>query len=115
MRNIGGSVGIAITSTILTRQGKTSAPGSASTSVATDPTTQTVFSQLVAGFVAAGSDTVTATNPGPAGDAGAAAARGVDGVVRDAVPTAGLVFLLMIPLVFIMRRPKGAATPVDVH
>jgi len=115
MRNIGGSVGIAITSTILTRQGKIVGTRLGEHISATDPTTQTVFSQMVAGFVAAGSDTVTATNQ---------ALRAMQGLLlREASMVSfvmlfrllGLVFLLMIPLVFIMRRPKGAATPVDVH
>jgi DHA2 family multidrug resistance protein len=115
MRNIGGSVGIAITSTILQRQSKVVGTRLGEHISATDPTTQAVFTQMVNGFVAAGADTVTATGQA------LMAMRGL--LLREASMVSfvmlfrllGVVFLLMIPLVFIMRRPKGGGAPVDVH
>jgi DHA2 family multidrug resistance protein len=70
---------------------------------------------MVNGFIAAGADTVTATGQA------LMAMRGL--LLREASMVSfvmlfrllGVVFLLMIPLVFIMRRPKGHAAPVDVH
>jgi DHA2 family multidrug resistance protein len=70
---------------------------------------------MVNGFIAAGADTVTATGQA------LMAMRGL--LLREASMVSfvmlfrllGVVFLLMIPLVFIMRRPKGRAAPVDVH
>jgi DHA2 family multidrug resistance protein len=115
MRNIGGSVGIAITSTILQRQGKVVATQLGEHISASDATTQAVFTQIMNGFIAAGSDTVTASNQ---------ALKAMQGLLlREASMVSfvmlfrllGVVFLLMIPLVFIMRRPKGRAGPVDVH
>jgi MFS transporter, DHA2 family, multidrug resistance protein len=115
MRNIGGSVGIAITSTILQRQGKVVATQLGEHISATDLTTQAFYTQMVNGFIAAGSDAVTAS---------AQALRAMQGLLlREASMVSfvmlfrllGVVFLLMIPLVFIMRRPKGRAAPVDVH
>ena len=82
---------------------------------ATDLTTQTIYTQMVNGFIAAGSDTVTATSQ---------ALRAMQGLLlREASMVSfvmlfrllGVVFLLMVPLVFIMRRPKGHSAPVDVH
>jgi DHA2 family multidrug resistance protein len=115
MRNIGGSVGIAITSTILQRQSKVIGARLGEHISATDPTTQATFTQMVNGFIAAGADTVTATGQA------LMAMRGL--LLREASMVSfvmlfrllGVVFLLMIPLVFIMRRPKGRAAPVDVH
>ena len=62
MRNIGGSVGIAITGTLLARhsQATTSTLGSHVTMY--DQASQSMFAQLRAGFMAAGADAVTATN-----------------------------------------------------
>ena len=62
MRNIGGSVGIATTGTLLARhsQATTSTLGSHVTMY--DQASQSMFAQLRAGFMAAGADAVTATN-----------------------------------------------------
>src|SRR5215510_513613 len=61
MRNIGGSVGIAVTGTMLARhsQATTSTLGSHVTMY--DTASQSMFAQLRAGFMAAGTDAVTAT------------------------------------------------------
>ncbi len=115
MRNLGGSVGIAITATILQRQRQVIGTRLGEHISVTDPTTQAVFTQMMNGFVAAGSDTVTATTQA------LMAMRGL--LLREASMVSfvmlfrllGVVFLLMIPLVFIMRRPKGRVAPVDAH
>jgi len=77
-----------------------------------DPTTQTLFTQITSGLVAAGTDAVTATQR---------AYMILNGMLfRQASMVSfvmlfrllGVVFLLMIPLVFIMRRPRRGAAPV---
>src|SRR6186713_338519 len=62
MRNIGGSIGIAVTGTMLSRhqQAMTSTLGSHVTPY--DPASQTMFMQLRAAFMAAGADAATATD-----------------------------------------------------
>src|SRR5207248_186005 len=62
MRNIGGSVGIAVTGTMLARrqQATTSLLGANVTPYS--PAAQTMFERLRAGFMATGADAVTATN-----------------------------------------------------
>src|SRR5204862_4210057 len=62
MRNIGGSIGIAVTGTLLARrqQAATSLLGANVTPYS--PAAQATFERMKAGFIASGSDAVTATN-----------------------------------------------------
>jgi DHA2 family multidrug resistance protein len=109
MRNIGGSIGIAVTGTILQRQRQTTATLLGEHISIYDNTTQSLLSQITNGFIAAGSDAVTATSR---------AYEVLHGMLfREASMVAfvmlfrllGVIFLVMIPLVLIMRRPKGGA------
>jgi len=112
MRNIGGSVGIAITATILARQRQTVSAHLGENISLYDPATQSLLNQITSGLIAAGSDAVTATQR---------AYMVLNGMLfRQASMVSfvmlfrllGVVFLLMIPLVFIMRRPKRGGAPV---
>jgi len=107
MRNIGGSVGIAVTGTILQRQRQTTATLLGEHISIYNNTTQSLLSQITKGFIAAGADAVTAANR---------AYEVLHGMLfREASMVAfvmlfrllGVIFLVMIPLVLIMRRPKG--------
>jgi DHA2 family multidrug resistance protein len=109
MRNIGGSVGIAVTGTILQRQRQTTATLLGEHISIYDNTTQSLLSQITNGFIAAGSDAVTAASR---------AYEVLHGMLfREASMVAfvmlfrllGVIFLVMTPLVLIMRRPKGGA------
>jgi DHA2 family multidrug resistance protein len=62
MRNLGGSVGIALTSTMLSRRQQSTAALFGSNVTQFDPGSQSIFAQMRAAFVAAGADAVTATN-----------------------------------------------------
>jgi DHA2 family multidrug resistance protein len=109
MRNIGGSVGIAITGTILQRQRQVMGTRLGEHISLYDPTTQSMLSQITNGLVAAGVDAVTASE------------RAL--LLREASMVSfvmlfrllGVVFLLLVPLVFIMRRPKGAPGSIAAH
>ena len=112
MRNIGGSVGIAMTATILQRQRQTVSAHLGENISLYDPATQSLLSQITSGLIATGTDTVTATQR---------AYAMLNGILfRQASMVSfvmlfrllGIVFLVMIPLVFIMRRPKRASRPV---
>ena len=115
MRNIGGSVGIAITGTILQRQRQTIATRLGEHVSIYDPTAQAWLAQIVNGLVAAGSDAVTA------GERGLMILRGL--LLREASMVSfvqifrllGVTFLVMIPLVFVMRRPKGRSSAAAAH
>src|ERR1051325_5848979 len=112
MRNIGGSVGIAVTGTILQRQRQTTAHWLGEHISIYNQTTQSLLSQITNGFIAAGSDAVTAAGR---------AYEVLHGMLfREASMVAfvmlfrllGGIFLVMIPLVLIMRRPKGGTTVI---
>jgi MFS transporter, DHA2 family, multidrug resistance protein len=112
MRNIGGGIGIAVTGTMLARQRQAIGATLGEHVTAFDTTTAQVLEQLKAAFIARGSDVVTATNQ---------AYIAVYGMVQRQASMVsfvmifrllGLLFLVMVPLVFIMRRPKGRAGPV---
>jgi DHA2 family multidrug resistance protein len=115
MRNIGGSVGIAITATILQRQRQATGTRLGEHISLFDPVTQSTLAQITSGLVAAGSDAVTASAQA------LVILRGT--LLREASMVSfvllfrllGAIFLLLVPLVFIMRRPKGASGSVAAH
>src|SRR5439155_19209552 len=99
MRNIGGSIGIAITGTMLARSSRVTTAILASNVTSYDPTTQSMLAQMKAAFMAAGADAVTAN---------ARAYAAMSGVVRrQATMVAfvgifqllGFLFLALLPLV----------------
>ena len=60
MRNIGGSIGIAATGTMLARNNQTTTSTLGANVTAYDPATQTLFAQMRGAFMAAGNDIATA-------------------------------------------------------
>jgi DHA2 family multidrug resistance protein len=115
MRNIGGSIGIAVTGTMLQRQRQTVGAVLGEHVTIYDPTSQRMLAQIRNGLIAAGVDSVTATQRSYA------ILRGM--VLQQASMVSfvmvfrmlGLLFLVMIPLVMIMRRPKGRSAAVGAH
>jgi DHA2 family multidrug resistance protein len=115
MRNLGGSIGIAMTGTMLARhnQALTSMLGSHVTSY--DPVTQRTFAQLRAGFMASGSDGVTATRRAYAALFGMVQQQAAMVSFVGIFQLLGLLFLALIPLVLFMKRPRGGGGPVGAH
>jgi DHA2 family multidrug resistance protein len=115
MRNIGGSVGIAVTGTMLVRQRQAVGAVLGERITAYDPGTQTMLAQLKAGFMARGADAVTAS------ERAYAALHGM--LLQQASMVSfvwlfrllGGIFLLLLPLILIMRRPKGRMAPGAAH
>ena len=115
MRNIGGSVGIALTGTMLTRQRQTVATVLGERINVYDPQTVSMLAQLKAGFMARGVDAVTAA------DRAIGALHGM--LIQQASMVSfvwlfrglGGIFLMLIPLILIMRKPKGRVAPVAAH
>ena len=99
MRNIGGGIGIAITGTMLarTRTANTAVLGEHVT--AFDPTTQSLLEQMKAGFVAAGSDAVTATNQAYIALYGMIQRQAAMVSFVNIFRLLGFLFLVLIPLV----------------
>jgi MFS transporter, DHA2 family, multidrug resistance protein len=115
MRNIGGSVGIAVTGTMLVRQRQAVGTVLGERLTIYDPGTQTLLAQLKAGFMARGADAVTAT------ERSYAALHGM--LLQQASMVSfvwlfrllGGIFLMLLPLILIMRRPKGRAPAAAAH
>jgi DHA2 family multidrug resistance protein len=109
MRNLGGGIGIATTGTLLARrqQEYTNIMGSHVT-----PFSQAAQASLEAarrGFIAAGADPVTATHRAYAAVFGAVQRQAAMVSFVDLFRLLGWIFLLLLPLVLLMRRPRGRA------
>jgi len=115
MRNIGGGVGIAVTGTYLARNRQVVGSILGENVSAYDPQTQTTLNQIIQGLVAAGNDITTAT------ERAYMILHGM--VLRQASMVSfvtlfrmmGVLFLIMIPLVLLMRRPSKGAAPAAAH
>jgi MFS transporter, DHA2 family, multidrug resistance protein len=107
MRNIGGSIGIAMTGTLTARhtQAITSTLGEHVSIY--DPKSQQMFLQMQSAFMAAGADMVTATERAYAALFGMVARQAAMVSFVGLFELLGVIFLLMIPLVLLMQRPGG--------
>jgi DHA2 family multidrug resistance protein len=111
MRNIGGGIGIAITGTMLERTRQTNAALLGEHVNVYDPATASVFEQMRNGFMAGGADAVSATNQAYVALYGMIQRQASMVSFVNIFRLLGMVFIVMIPLVMIMRKPKGAAPP----
>jgi len=115
MRNVGGSVGIALTGTMVQRQRQAIGATLGAHVSAYDPVTRSMFEQIRNGMIAAGSDMVTATQRAYV------VLHGM--LIQQASMVSfvllfrwlGVVFLLMLPLVLLMRRPQAGGEAVGAH
>jgi DHA2 family multidrug resistance protein len=115
MRNLGGSVGIAVATTMIARTSQTFLNTLGRFVNPYNPPALATVNQLRAYFLSRGADPVTATHQ---------AYAAVNGMVQQQASLLsylnefkffGLVFLLMLPLVLVMRRPAHARGPVAMH
>lgn len=109
MRNLGGSVGIAVTGTLLARkqQEYINVMGAHVT-----PFSQAAHASMEAArrrFIASGSDPFTATQRAYAAVFGAVQRQAAMVSFVDLFRLLGIIFLLLLPLVLLMRRPRGRA------
>jgi DHA2 family multidrug resistance protein len=109
MRNIGGSIGIAATSTLLARHTQATTTLYGANVTATDPTTQSLFLQMRSAFMAAGADIVTATDRAYAAMFGMVQRQASIVSFVGLFQLLGIVFLSVIPLVLLMKRPRAGA------
>jgi MFS transporter, DHA2 family, multidrug resistance protein len=109
MRNIGGSVGIAVTGTMIARHTRIVTGTLGEHVNIYDPETQQMFMQIRSGFLAAGADMVTATNRTYAALFGMLSRQAAMVSFVGLFELLGIIFLLLIPLVLLMKRPGGGA------
>jgi DHA2 family multidrug resistance protein len=115
MRNIGGSVGIAITGTMLARNSRATTAILSSNVTLYDPATQRMLAQMKGAFMAAGADAVTATNRAHAALFGLLQRQSAMVAFVGIFQLLGVIFLMLLPLVLLMQRPRRAGAPPPAH
>jgi DHA2 family multidrug resistance protein len=115
MRNIGGSVGIAVTGTMLVRQRQVVGAVLGERLSLYDPKTQMMLAQLKSGFMAKGADAATATERSYAALHGMLLQQASIVSFVWLFQLLGGLFLSLLPLILIMRRPKGRAPAGAAH
>ena len=115
MRNIGGSIGIAATGTMLARRQRAELTLLGANVTPYSATTQSMFERMRAGFIASGSDVVTATNRAYAAMFGMVQRQAAMVSFVSIFQLLGILFLLLVPLILIMKRPRRAEAPVAAH
>src|ERR1700730_17770423 len=107
MRNIGGGIGIATTATMLARRSQSTAAILGDNVNAYNPAARSMLAATREAFIRAGSDPVTATSRSYAALAGLVRRQATMVAFVEVFTMLGLIFLLLVPLVFLMKRPRG--------
>jgi DHA2 family multidrug resistance protein len=107
MRNLGGSVGIAATGTMLARSQQSYFNIFGAHVDPYSPAARAAVENARAGFIASGSDPVTAAQQAYAAVAGMVHQQAAMVSFVQLFRLLGIVFLLLLPLIFLMRRPAG--------
>jgi len=115
MRNLGGSIGIASATTFLFRRQQlhTHLIGAAVTQF--NPQTQVYLKGLQSTMQSHGTDPTTALQRAYGSIWGMVQRQASMAAFVDTFRAMSLVFLLMLPLLLVMRRPKGRAGPTAMH
>jgi DHA2 family multidrug resistance protein len=115
MRNIGGSVGVALSTSLLARRQQQHAALLASHVSLYDPATRERLAQMAGRFAAAGADPATAAQRAAGALAGLVRQQAAMLSFIDVFRLLGVVFVLMVPLVFLMRPPRSVASGAAIH
>ncbi len=111
MRNIGGSIGIAVTGTLLARHTQATSVLYSANVTGLDPTSQSMFYQLRSAFMAQGADITVATSRAYAALHGMVMRQASIVSFVGLFQLLGVVFLVVVPLVFLMKRPRASSGP----
>jgi DHA2 family multidrug resistance protein len=115
MRNIGGSIGIAMTTTILARSQQQYGTRLGEHANAYSPQVTSMLETLRQGFMARGSDQTTATSQAYAALHGMIQGQAAMLSFIHLFQLLAVTFLCMLPLLLIMRRPKAGGPVVAAH
>jgi DHA2 family multidrug resistance protein len=111
MRNLGGSIGIAVTGSLLARKEQAFVNIYGANVDPYSHNTIAMFDQLRAGFMAAGADITTATERAYAAIYGMVQQQAAMSSFVQLFRLLGIIFLLLLPLILLMRRPRAGASP----
>jgi MFS transporter, DHA2 family, multidrug resistance protein len=109
MRNLGGGIGIATTGTLLARKQQEYVNIMGSHVTPYTAAAQNALEAARQGFLAAGADPVTAAQRAYGAVFGAVQRQAAMVSFVDLFRLLGGIFLLLLPLIFLMRRPRGQA------
>jgi DHA2 family multidrug resistance protein len=115
MRNLGGGVGIATIATMLSRNAQAQYNTLGAHVSAYDSQARYMLEQIRGGFIARGMDFTTATRAAYAAVSGMVSQQAVMVAFVQLFRILALVFAVVIPLVFIMRRPKSGQPAASAH
>jgi MFS transporter, DHA2 family, multidrug resistance protein len=115
MRNIGGSVGIAVTGTMLARHSQSTTAMLGANVTPFNPAAQTMLAQMKNAFIAAGADAVTATNRAYAALFGVVQRQATMMSFVSIFQLLGVMFFALVPLVLLMKRPKAGGHVEAAH
>jgi len=111
MRNIGGSIGIATTGTMLSRHAQSTTALLGRNVTSYDPAAQTMLAQLKGAYMAAGADATTATQRAYAAMFGMVQRQATMVSFVGIFQLLGVLFVALVPLVLLMQRPRRAPSP----
>ncbi|HEY2149208.1 MAG TPA: DHA2 family efflux MFS transporter permease subunit [Vicinamibacterales bacterium] len=115
MRNIGGSIGIALTGTLLVRREQSLTAIVGRHVSIYDRPSQAMLVRMQTAFVAAGADVVTASHRAEAAVFGVIQRQAAMLSFIAIFQLLGIVTLAVVPLVLFMKRPARQAGPIAVH
>jgi DHA2 family multidrug resistance protein len=115
MRNLGGSVGIASVATMLSRNTQTQYNILGAHVSAFDMRTRMLLDQIRGGLMSKGMDFSSATNAAYAQLSAMVNQQAVMVAFVQLFRILALVFAVVVPLVFIMKRPRGSQTVSAAH
>src|SRR6516165_6131578 len=115
MRNMGGSVGIAVIATMLSRNTQKQYNILGAHVSGFDTHVRSLLEQIRGGFMAHGMDFTTATQAAYGTLSGMVSQQAVMVAFVQLFRILALVFSVVVPLVFIMKRPKGGQPVASAH
>ena len=115
MRNLGGSIGIATTSTMLARHQQANINVFGAHVDAYSPATQRAFEAARSGFMAGGSDFATATQRAYAALFGTLNQQAAMVAFVTLFRLLGLIFIILVPAILLMKRPRSRGGPMAAH
>ncbi len=115
VRNLGGSIGIAAVSTLQTRKTQTNTQILGGHVTPYDAAARMQFGAMRQAFIAHGSDPVQATNQARAALFGMVQRQASMISYNSVFMLLGLMFLIMLPFVFLMKKAKPKDGPIAMH